>query len=140
MNNQKNRQPFNLQAALAGARVITRDGREVHELTKFTKVTNSDLNLAGVVNGCVVIWCKDGNYDPFYDKSHLDLFMAPKHDFKLGDEVKSICPSNFTGMKGKIVSIFTSLDSDTKYYVDFKFHEYMVSRATFSHNEIVLAS
>ena len=66
--------PFNLEAALRGEKVVTRDGREVTQLKLFE--CDSDYPLAGVVIGsnCVRVWTKEGNNLP-RTTSSTDLFM-----------------------------------------------------------------
>ena len=66
---------FNLEEALSGKPVVTRDGREVSYLTLF----NSDIEnlpLVGLVDGFIRTYTKDGKF--FSDKrcADLDLFMA----------------------------------------------------------------
>lgn len=63
--------PFNLEEALNGAKVVTRDGREVTQLIKF----NADENetIFGVVNKEIASWMNDGR---FAENNHiLDLFI-----------------------------------------------------------------
>ena len=55
---EKDMKPFDLEAALAGAPVITRDGRPVTQLHKFDATT--PLCLVGVVGGEVYSWCLEG--------------------------------------------------------------------------------
>ena len=69
------KKPFNLEAALTGAKVVTRDGREVTQLVKFE--TTEGQPLRGVVNGLVTGWCATGEYFKG-DQDQLDLFMAPQ--------------------------------------------------------------
>lgn len=65
--------PFDLEAALAGAPVVTRGGRPVTQLVTFD-ITGSD-RLFGVVDGRIVrCWKVDGNYYSKADND-LDLFM-----------------------------------------------------------------
>lgn len=61
--------PFNLEEALAGKPVITRDGREVTQLVKFD-ANYEKYTLYGVVNNIILRWTNDGI---FYNKA--DLFM-----------------------------------------------------------------
>ena len=66
--------PFNLEAALNGARVVTRDGREVTQLARFD--TDKDARcLVGVASGLLMSWYEDGRYS----RRDLtpDLSMAP---------------------------------------------------------------
>jgi hypothetical protein len=62
--------PFDLTAALAGAPVITRDGREVTQLTKFE--CHDIMSVAGVLDGIVNLWSTDGKSG----SEKFDLFMA----------------------------------------------------------------
>lgn len=66
--------PFNLERALAGDKVVTRDGREVTQLTKFDC---EDDCLAGVLENNAKTWRANGRYTK-YEETCLDLFMAPK--------------------------------------------------------------
>lgn len=62
---------FDLSAALAGAKVCTRDGREVTQLHKFDGVT---YGLVGVMRGMLYTWGVDGASDTGPSR---DLCMAP---------------------------------------------------------------
>lgn len=66
--------PFNLEAALAGARVIIRDGSEVTQLTLFDMVRDGYV-LYGVLNYEIHSWLANGKYYRI-DESNNDLFMA----------------------------------------------------------------
>lgn len=68
--------PFNLEAALAGAKVITRDGSEVTQLTMFN-VDKDGYVLFGVLGNQVHSWLISGRYFRV-DESDSDLFMAPE--------------------------------------------------------------
>ena len=68
---------FDLERALAGEPVITRDGREVTQLTLFN-VENNIYPLYGVVNNTIVRWTSEGIYYKFSEKDDGDLFMKPK--------------------------------------------------------------
>lgn len=65
--------PFDLERALAGDPVVTRDGREVTQLTHFNVVDTTDP-LVGVINGCLKSWKLKGTYFS-EDGSPADLFM-----------------------------------------------------------------
>lgn len=67
--------PFDLQRALAGDKVVTRDGREVTQLQSFN--CHGDC-LAGVVNSELLTWGKNANFLESRAPHRLDLFMAPK--------------------------------------------------------------
>jgi hypothetical protein len=66
--------PFNLEEALKGAKVVTRDGREVKELSKFESF--EDYPLVGVLGGKLTTWTKQGGYYKSKEESHADLFLA----------------------------------------------------------------
>lgn len=67
--------PFDLEAALNGAPVVTRDGREVTQLAKF-HLAFGMTNLVGVVSGQLITFRHDGQKDTHL-KDPFDLFMAP---------------------------------------------------------------
>ena len=62
---------FNLEQALAGHPVCTRDGRPVTQLVKFD--VNEGYLLCGVIDGEFYRWGDDGTWG----MDALDLFMAP---------------------------------------------------------------
>jgi hypothetical protein len=67
--------PFNLEEALNGAKVVTRDGREVKELTKFESF--EDYPLVGVLDNELKSWNEQGKHTNFcVGDSSLDLFLA----------------------------------------------------------------
>lgn len=67
--------PFNLEKALAGEPVVTRDGRKVEQLTKL--LVNGAIYLVGVwqsrTSSDMETWRSDGTE---IEDSALDLFMA----------------------------------------------------------------
>lgn len=66
--------PFNLEEALNGAKVVTRDGREVTQLTFFE--TKSPFPLIGVCdNGFMSSWQKNGINNTESSISENDLFI-----------------------------------------------------------------
>lgn len=67
---------FDLERALAGDKVVTRDGREVTEIHHFKSVT-SMYEVFVSVNGSVYACSKEGSYT-FPEEDRCDLFMAPK--------------------------------------------------------------
>jgi hypothetical protein len=69
--------PFDLEAALRGEPVVTRDGRPVTQLHLF-KDTTCNLPLIGVVNHLLQNFTEEGKYIFAEDDSRHDLFMAPK--------------------------------------------------------------
>lgn len=66
-------QPFNLQAALAGEPVLTREGRKVTEIAAFKTAT--PWVFYAVVDGKVLEYDKCG-ISPFDER--YDLFMSPE--------------------------------------------------------------
>lgn len=67
--------PFNLERALAGDKVVTRDGREVTQLTKFDCRNEP---LVGVLDGILETWLENGKFFGSGVYCDSDLFMAPK--------------------------------------------------------------
>jgi len=67
---------FDLEKALAGEPVVTRDGLEVNELVYF-KTTTEDQSIFGVVNGEVECWSDCGKYNAYATGSGMDLAMRP---------------------------------------------------------------
>jgi hypothetical protein len=79
MENGKQMEKFNLERALAGEPVCTRDGREVTQLTLFD--IDSRYQLRGVLKKEVVSWTNDGDYyDDKDEDNQKDLFMKPKEN------------------------------------------------------------
>jgi hypothetical protein len=74
--------PFDLEAALAGASVQTRDGRPVTQLVKFDvpqteyPLIGTEYPLIGVVDDNVNFWTLDGRFFASSEVSMNDLFMA----------------------------------------------------------------
>jgi hypothetical protein len=67
---------FNIEAALAGHPVKTRDGRTVTQLVKFD-FSFGPVRLAGVIDDHRVgVWLADG-LDCTFGNSQNDLLMAP---------------------------------------------------------------
>ena len=68
---------FNLQKALNGAKIVTRDGREVTQLTKFEDA--EEYPLGAVLEGKIQSWSIDGYY--YIDRlgeNNADLFIEGK--------------------------------------------------------------
>ena len=74
MENNLNLKPFNLDQALAGDPICTESGEDVTQLTMFNAASNSEYCLAGVCDGYINVWRKDGSTCR-YDKN---LRMKPK--------------------------------------------------------------
>jgi hypothetical protein len=68
---------FNLERALAGEPVCTRDGRDVTQLTYFKIYSN--YQLWGVLNQVMYGWDLDGKTDNIKD-TPTDLVMKPKEN------------------------------------------------------------
>ena len=64
---------FDLEKVIHGAKVVTRDGREVLELTKFENL--GELPLVGVVDGDLETWTIKGRYSEG-ETSNMDLFLV----------------------------------------------------------------
>jgi len=72
--------PFNLEAALNGAKVVTRDGREVSQLVWFDCANKHCLQ--GVIGDWLFSWTFEGKFMGDEIEDHdKDLFMATtKHE------------------------------------------------------------
>ena len=68
--------PFNLERALAGDKVVTRDGREVVQLFYADKVIDDNDKVVAVVDGLVETYTPDGFYYSTKKECIFDLFMA----------------------------------------------------------------
>ena len=66
--------PFNLERALAGDPVVTRDGRPVTQLASFK--AKGQNTLYGVIDGYVGSWTPEGRWSVDVELPN-DLFMAP---------------------------------------------------------------
>jgi hypothetical protein len=65
---------FDLEKALAGEAVVTRDGREVTQLTKFD--CDGNYPLCAVVDGKIISFTIDGTYLSKRGECLYDLFMT----------------------------------------------------------------
>ena len=86
--------PFNLEQALAGAKVVTRCGEEVSQLTLF-KVKQKHC-LLGAVKEALLFWTIEGycfNEDSLHD---YDLFLSV--------ETKKVYVNIFEGKNGLFVA------------------------------------
>ena len=70
---------FNLERALAGDPVITRDGQEVTQLVKLDGVKHNE-NVVGVFDGEIHFWTIEGKFDNRLKETPFDLFMKPKEN------------------------------------------------------------
>jgi hypothetical protein len=72
--------PFDLQKALAGEPVVTKNGQSVSQLTLFS-LTKDDYCIYGVIEGRIQRWTLIGQYD-FNHKNHdLDLFIGEREQW-----------------------------------------------------------
>jgi hypothetical protein len=69
---------FNLERALAGEPVITRDGKEVTQLTKFD-LTETSYLIFGILENDVRRWTIEGKY-LLGEEDRNDLFMKPEEN------------------------------------------------------------
>jgi len=67
--------PFNLEKALAGEPVVTRDGRKINDLHFFHTLTR-DCKLYGVINNSINAWTHEGKWLSTGVEQPEDLFMA----------------------------------------------------------------
>ena len=70
--------PFNLEKALAGEKVVTRDGREITQFHMFSMTNLPILYGYDDDNDTVEQWFADGKYHHTEGECGGDLFMAPK--------------------------------------------------------------
>ena len=68
--------PFNLEEALAGKPVVTRDGRKV-KIAGYNPESADILMVVGWVDNLVETWSSEGRYTESGDGG-FDLFMAPE--------------------------------------------------------------
>jgi hypothetical protein len=66
--------PFDLDKALAGSRVVTKEGKDVKNLSLLKDLTEDEFRVIGVVNGEMCRWTEDG-VGVFEDDS-FDLYLA----------------------------------------------------------------
>ena len=68
--------PFDLEAALQGAKVTTREGREVTNIAYFEDITSS-YKVFGVIDGQLYSFNINGNFGHNSEYCY-DLFMKPQ--------------------------------------------------------------
>ena len=66
--------PFDLEAALRGEPVVTRDEKPVTQVTKFN--TNSHYPIVAVIDKKLEFFTENGHYHPDGKTNSSDLFMA----------------------------------------------------------------
>jgi len=104
LKKKNNMKPFNLERALAGEPVITRNGKKVTELLLF-KSGKLIQPLFGIIEGEEGYFCfnKDGMYNISSTEASYDLFMAL--------EKKSVWVNVYEDSNGKLlVTTDTSWD------------------------------
>lgn len=69
--------PFNLERALAGDPVITRNGKQATETHYFKTACKDTEKFRAVIGGSVFMFDDKGKVNGSYASSDLDLFMAP---------------------------------------------------------------
>jgi hypothetical protein len=69
-----NLEKFDLEKVIHGAKVVTRDGREVLELTKFENI--KDYPLVGVLDNEIQSWTIEGYYMDGFNELDADLFLV----------------------------------------------------------------
>jgi hypothetical protein len=72
--------PFDLERALVGNQVITKDGNFIYELKLFN--TDKKYKLGGILHGSIESWTINGHYKD-YPGHNNDLFMTEKSKKKL---------------------------------------------------------
>lgn len=109
---KNNLKPFNLEAALAGEPVVTRDGQEVSQVTLFD--CSGEFPLIAVVNDGVYSFTKQGRHYNCGQPSSLDLFMKQKTHIVNGFEVPEPAKTPPKGFENYFVP---SIQDDCFYFV-----------------------
>jgi hypothetical protein len=71
-------EPFDLERALNGEKVVNRRGEPVTSIFHFEGATKTHYCVGGVCDGYARFYTKDGFYTPLNGECQEDLFMAPK--------------------------------------------------------------
>jgi hypothetical protein len=87
---------FDLEKFIHGAKVVTRDGREVLELTKFENL--GELPLVGVVDGDLETWSIKGKYSRDI-ASNMDLCIVGEVQSIYANVMKSASGDLFVSSK-----------------------------------------
>ena len=69
--------PFDLEAALNGAEVVTRSGKQVSELVYLKTIRNSNYKVLASIDGELETYSDKGAYHSDIS-SEFDLFMKPQ--------------------------------------------------------------
>jgi len=67
--------PFNLEKALAGEPVVTRDGTKVTEIHNFS-TRHGEMTVFAIIEGSFLTFSKSGKHYSTIVDSEFDLFMA----------------------------------------------------------------
>ena len=86
--------PFNLEEALAGKPVVTRQGIPVTQIVHFKNVNNR-YEIFGVLNNEIESWTILGEYNKSLNNHARDIFMLP--------EKKSIWVNVYKGYDNEVV-------------------------------------
>lgn len=90
--------PFDLKRALAGDKVVTREGQEVQQLFYFDKANEQQHRLIAVVGDEWFAYPDNGSASRFAE-TPVDLFMIPKTKFVFVGIEKLSTTSSIDGEK-----------------------------------------
>lgn len=102
MTQENKYKSFNLEQALAGKPVVTRDGRIVEQLTKFD--TSDEFCIFGVVDKKIYSYLENGNQWNTIE-SEEDLFMAPEKKWVNVYYINGVTSSSFIGYDSEEAAI-----------------------------------
>ena len=74
---EKKLKPFDLEAALNGAEVVTRSGKQVSELVYLKTIEHPTYRVIASIDGGLETYSEQGTYHKDIS-SELDLFMKPQ--------------------------------------------------------------
>lgn len=118
-------EPFNLEKALKGEKVVTKDGREVTQLHLFD-LSKSISMLAGVLDGHICTWGANGN-SSLITEMEKDLFMAPKkREYWVNiyrSETGLICGHSYPSLEVAVLRITKDGYNYEEYLKTIKIHE-----------------
>ena len=84
---------FNLEQALAGKKIVTRDGREITQLVTFKTASGEVIFGLDVKNDHVEKWLINGRYYDARNDSGGDLFMASKNLYGFINDYADLPPT-----------------------------------------------
>ena len=87
--------PFDLQAAMNGAKLVTRDGREAKFIAYVPEADDPDSRLLALIQGEVYSFGDEGNYIENEECRH-DLFLAVQTGSINGHEYQRVAPKDDT--------------------------------------------